>query len=170
MKKNILFMIINMNIGGTEKALLNMIAEINPDEYNVTLLMLEEYGGFLEELPRWISIKYLDGYNKTLNDLMKNDPGFTELATINETDAIYALQDINMAINRLKAMRNLHEINTGNKLNAQNHASVNKNLIIISVILTSGVSGMFFYGEVFSGVSLALVLGILLNLILKESK
>ena len=48
--------------------------------------------------------------------------------------------------------------------------SKNKNLIIISVILTSGVSGMFFYGEVFSGVSLALVLGILLNLILKESK
>ena len=72
MKKNILFMIINMNIGGTEKALLNMIAEINPDEYNVTLLMLEEYGGFLEELPRWISIKYLDGYNKMR--LLLNNP------------------------------------------------------------------------------------------------
>ena len=51
MKKNILFMMINMNIGGTEKALLNMIDEIDNTEYNVTILMLERYGGFLDQIP-----------------------------------------------------------------------------------------------------------------------
>ena len=39
-------MIINMNVGGTEKALLNMIAEMPKDQYDVTILMLEKYGGF----------------------------------------------------------------------------------------------------------------------------
>lgn len=44
----------------------------------------------------------------------------------------------------------------------------NKNLIIISVVLTVGVSGIFLFSTAFSGVSLGLVLGIILNLILKE--
>ena len=44
----------------------------------------------------------------------------------------------------------------------------NKNLIIISVILTVGVSGIYLFNEAFAGVSLAMVLGIILNLILKE--
>lgn len=46
MKKKLLFMMINMNIGGTEKALLSMLSEIDSTEYEVTILMLEEYGGF----------------------------------------------------------------------------------------------------------------------------
>lgn len=46
----------------------------------------------------------------------------------------------------------------------------NKNLIIISVVLTVGVSGIWLFTEPFSGVSLALILGIILNLILKEKK
>lgn len=46
----------------------------------------------------------------------------------------------------------------------------NKNLIIVSVILTTGVSGIFFLSESFAGVSLAMVFGVILNLILKEGK
>lgn len=46
MKKKIIFMVINMNIGGTEKALLNMVAEIPKDKYDITILMLEEKGVF----------------------------------------------------------------------------------------------------------------------------
>lgn len=72
----------------------------------------------------------LYGYNKTLNDLAKGTEGYIELATINAADASYALQDINMAINRLEATKAIHELNKGNKMNAQNHASVNKNLIM----------------------------------------
>lgn len=46
----------------------------------------------------------------------------------------------------------------------------NKNLIIVSVILTTGVSGIFFLSQSFAGVSLAMVFGVILNLILKEDK
>lgn len=44
----------------------------------------------------------------------------------------------------------------------------NKNLIVISVVLTVGVSGIFLFHESFAGVSLAMILGVILNLILKE--
>ena len=44
----------------------------------------------------------------------------------------------------------------------------NKNLVIISVVLTVGVSGIWLWTSAFTGVSLALILGIALNLILKE--
>lgn len=70
-KKSLLLMIINMNIGGTEKALLNMLAEIESEEYDVTLLMLEKYGGFLEEVPQWVNIKYLSRY-ADLKSLLNN--------------------------------------------------------------------------------------------------
>ena len=46
----------------------------------------------------------------------------------------------------------------------------NRNLIIISVILTSGVSGVALFSPSFKITSLAMVLGVLLNLILKPSK
>ena len=53
-------------------------------------------------------------------------------------------------------------------INANIDFNNNKNLVIISVILTSGVSGMFLFGEAFSGVALALALGVILNLVLKD--
>jgi glycosyltransferase involved in cell wall biosynthesis len=56
-------MLINMNVGGTEKALLNMISEIPKDEYEITILMLEEYGGFLNYIPSDVHIEYLKGYS-----------------------------------------------------------------------------------------------------------
>lgn len=43
----------------------------------------------------------------------------------------------------------------------------NKNLIIVSVILTIGVSGIWLFTSSFAGVSLAMVLGVILNLVLK---
>lgn len=46
----------------------------------------------------------------------------------------------------------------------------NKNLTIVSVILCVGVSGIFLFSTSFAGVSLAMVLGVILNLILKEKK
>jgi glycosyltransferase involved in cell wall biosynthesis len=64
MKKKIVFMLINMNVGGTEKALLNMINEIPKEDYEITLLMLEEYGGFLEYIPAHVKVEYLHGYNQ----------------------------------------------------------------------------------------------------------
>jgi glycosyltransferase involved in cell wall biosynthesis len=62
MKKKIVFMVINMNIGGTEKALLNMINEMPKDQYEITVLMLEKYGGFLDAIPKEVKVEYLEGY------------------------------------------------------------------------------------------------------------
>lgn len=48
--------------------------------------------------------------------------------------------------------------------------SNNKNLVVISVILTVGVSGIIFLDAAFGGVALAMVLGVILNLILRDKK
>ena len=53
-----------------------------------------------------------------------------------------------------------------NKVNLEN----SKNLIIVSVILTVGVGGVVFLNAAFGGVALAMVLGVILNLILREPK
>ena len=53
-----------------------------------------------------------------------------------------------------------------NKVDLEN----NKMLIVVSVILTVGVSGIAFIVPAFAGVSLAMVLGVILNLILVERK
>ncbi|TQS74121.1 glycosyltransferase [Ornithinibacillus gellani] len=62
MKQKILFMIIDMNIGGTEKALLNMIAEMPADQFEITILMLEKRGGLMGFIPDHVQVEVLEGY------------------------------------------------------------------------------------------------------------
>jgi glycosyltransferase involved in cell wall biosynthesis len=62
MKKKIMFMIINMNLGGTEKALINMVSEIPKDKFEITILMLENYGVLLESIPDHINVTYIKDY------------------------------------------------------------------------------------------------------------
>lgn len=71
--KKILFMCINMNIGGTEKALLTMLNEIDSSRYDITLLMLEEYGGFLNEIPSFVKVKYVNEY-KAIKPFINEPP------------------------------------------------------------------------------------------------
>lgn len=78
MKKKILFMVINMNIGGTEKALLTMLSEIDKTKYDITVLMLEEYGGLLKDIPDWVNIQYLEYYND-IKDILNNPLHITAL-------------------------------------------------------------------------------------------
>jgi glycosyltransferase involved in cell wall biosynthesis len=78
MRKKIIFMIINMNIGGTEKALLNMMLEMPRDKYEITVLMLEEYGGFLEHIPMDINIEYFKNY-RGIKDVLNKPPKVTTL-------------------------------------------------------------------------------------------
>ena len=70
--KKILFMCINMNIGGTEKALLTMLNEMDRRKYDITLFMLEEYGGILNQIPDGIKVIYLKEYKKLKKFI--NDP------------------------------------------------------------------------------------------------
>lgn len=69
MRKKIVFILINMNMGGTEKAFLNLVEEIDRTEYEVDLLLLEKRGEFIEEVPKWIKIKRLNGYEKIKEEL-----------------------------------------------------------------------------------------------------
>lgn len=71
--KKVLFMTINMNVGGTEKALLNMITEMSNDKYDITILMLEEYGGFINNIPNHVHVMYLENYNDIKN-ILNNPP------------------------------------------------------------------------------------------------
>ncbi|WP_303223393.1 glycosyltransferase [Intestinibacter bartlettii] len=60
--KKVLFMLINMNVGGTEKSLLNILEALPKDKYEITVLLLEEYGGYLNEIPQHVKVKYLENY------------------------------------------------------------------------------------------------------------
>ncbi|MBM7604644.1 glycosyltransferase involved in cell wall biosynthesis [Metabacillus crassostreae] len=73
MKKKIIFMVINMNVGGTEKALLNMIAEMPKENYEITILMLEKYGDYLSSIPSEVKIEFLNNYNN-LKDILNKPP------------------------------------------------------------------------------------------------
>lgn len=83
-------MMINMNVGGTEKALLNMIDEIDNTQYDVTILLLEKYGEFLEYIPNWVNIKYLDEY-KDIKQIYNNPPLQTSKELIMQGNLIKGL-------------------------------------------------------------------------------
>lgn len=55
--KKILFMISSMNIGGVEKSLLSLLSIIPREEYEVTVLVLEKSGGFLNHIPSWVKVE-----------------------------------------------------------------------------------------------------------------
>lgn len=65
----IVFFLINMNLGGTEKSFLNLISEL-PDEYSVDLLLLENSGELLKELPPKIKVHILEN-NTVINEFLK---------------------------------------------------------------------------------------------------
>lgn len=81
--KKIIFMCINMNVGGTEKALLNMVDELIKEKYDITILMLEEYGGFLDSIPSCVKIKYVEGFSK-MKQILNNPPMQVSMALIKQ--------------------------------------------------------------------------------------
>lgn len=89
MRKKVLFMMINMNVGGMEKALLNMISVMPKDQYEITVLMLEEYGGFLDHLPKEIKKEYLQGY-ENIKDLINDPPQLSALKYLKKGRLIQA--------------------------------------------------------------------------------
>ena len=46
--KKILFVLSSMNIGGVEKSLLSLLSTFPKGKYNVTILLLNKKGGFLD--------------------------------------------------------------------------------------------------------------------------
>ena len=58
----ILFMLINMNVGGTEKALLSLLEALPKSSFDITLLMLDDRGGFMDAIPDHVRVEILEGY------------------------------------------------------------------------------------------------------------
>lgn len=54
--KKILFAVKNMNVGGVEKSLLSLLNTLDRTKYEVDLLLLEEYGGFMDAIPEWVNV------------------------------------------------------------------------------------------------------------------
>ncbi|MDD9266526.1 glycosyltransferase [Paenibacillus sp. GCM10023248] len=90
MKKKLIFMMINMNVGGTEKALLNMIEAIPKEQFDITILMLEKYGGFLNSIPQEVHIEYLEGY-KEMKEVLNNPPQRTALGLLRQGRVVRAI-------------------------------------------------------------------------------
>lgn len=60
--KKVLFMLHSMNIGGVEKSFLSLLSTIPKEKYEITLLLLEKKGGFLEFIPDWVKIEEVEWY------------------------------------------------------------------------------------------------------------
>ena len=58
-KKDILFASYNLDIGGIEKALLNLVNRIDKEQYNVTVILEEKKGIFLKQVDRDVTVKEL---------------------------------------------------------------------------------------------------------------
>jgi glycosyltransferase involved in cell wall biosynthesis len=50
-------MLTSMNIGGVEKSLISLLSNIPQEEYDVTILLLEKKGEFLEYIPGWVKVE-----------------------------------------------------------------------------------------------------------------
>lgn len=83
-------MVINMGIGGTEKALLNMINEMPKEEFDITLLMLERKGGFLESVPDHVRILELESYGTMLKQIIHNPIHHTALKLFKNNEYLNA--------------------------------------------------------------------------------
>lgn len=83
-------MLINMNVGGTEKAFLNMISEIPKEKFDITVLLLEENGGFLDSIPNHVHVKCLNEY-KSFHDIINQPLHVTSINYLKSGNLVKAL-------------------------------------------------------------------------------
>lgn len=74
--KSILFVCHKMDIGGTEKALLSILKSLDEKSVKVTLLLLEKEGVLEFDIPDFVSIKYLQHYDK-MKQIIQNSTHVT---------------------------------------------------------------------------------------------
>lgn len=65
----LIFFLINMNLGGTEKSFLNLVDAL-PKDYEIDLLLLEEKGELLKYLPKNVNVKIIENHKK-INEFIK---------------------------------------------------------------------------------------------------
>jgi len=70
--KKVLFVLINMNLGGTEKSFLNLVDQLPKDKYEISLLLLEKKGELLHQIPSHIKVLELKEYAEVKSNLSNN--------------------------------------------------------------------------------------------------
>ena len=80
-----------------------------------------------------VDLDHIVGFNTTLNELSGSEEK-PNLAEIDAQTADLILQDVNMVLTRIDYAERLHNLNTGNKYNVQNKASLNKQFIFYNRI------------------------------------
>ena len=59
-KKKIVFFVDSLHCGGAERSLLSLLSNLDPDKYNIDLLVIRKGGEFEKFIPEWIKYKSLD--------------------------------------------------------------------------------------------------------------
>lgn len=54
--KKVLFVMYALNNGGAERSLVNLLTEMNPDKYEIDLLLFTREGMFLSQVPQYVNI------------------------------------------------------------------------------------------------------------------
>lgn len=70
MKKNVLFVLPTLSVGGAERSMLELI-EYFKNDYNIELLVLVKKGGFLNKVPKNIKVFYAFEPKGKINNLLK---------------------------------------------------------------------------------------------------
>ena len=55
-KKKLFFLLFSMGVGGVEKSLLGLLSTLGPEKYDIHVGLLQKVGGFLQMLPRHITV------------------------------------------------------------------------------------------------------------------
>lgn len=75
MKKKILFVNGHLNVGGIEKSLTDLLNHLDYHKYEVDLLLLEEKGDYLPQIPKAVNIIFVDttkAYGPLLKSIFSN--------------------------------------------------------------------------------------------------
>lgn len=65
-------MLSSMNVGGVEKSFLSLLSTFPKNQYDVTLLLLEKKGGFLELVPEWVKVEEVHWYTSIKPIIMQS--------------------------------------------------------------------------------------------------
>ncbi|MFN7250059.1 MAG: glycosyltransferase [Anaerobacillus sp.] len=77
MKRNILFVMPSLSAGGGEKSLVNLLSQIDYNQYNVDLFLLNHEGIFMEYIPKEVNVLPLpQNYMNFILPLHKSVSGF----------------------------------------------------------------------------------------------
>ena len=118
--KKILFALKDMNVGGVEKSLVSLLEEIDCNKYDVTLLLLKDFGGFMNQIPNWVKIIFIKEYTD-IESLVNNPPLSEIKKCIKKKEYVFSLQLFigylyfkftrNMAIYYYFVFKNIPKIN-----------------------------------------------------------